>query len=66
MLVSLDKVLPGERECLKMKLLKFAMLAATVTCIGVGASAQARPNHRHQVCTVKIVHHHKVKNCYWR
>jgi len=50
-----------------MKAIRFAVLAATLAGVGIAASAvNAAPRHRHQVCTVKWVHHHKVRRCFWR
>ncbi|MGN6124410.1 MAG: hypothetical protein ACTHOJ_15825 [Sphingomonas oligoaromativorans] len=48
-----------------MKMMKFAILAAAMMGVA-GTAVQAAPHHRHQVCTWKVVHHHKVKSCHWR
>jgi hypothetical protein len=50
-----------------MKMMKYAILAATLGAVGLTAvPAEARPHQRHKVCTTKWVHHHKVRRCSWR
>jgi hypothetical protein len=48
-----------------MKTVTLAILAAAIGAVGFAAApASARPHHK--VCTVKWVHHHKVRSCHWR
>jgi hypothetical protein len=49
-----------------MKVIKFAILAAAMAGVAGTAVQAGPPHHRHQVCTWKVVHHHRVKSCHWR